>query len=126
MRLLIEATFWVCAGGVLYIYAGYPLLVWLSARLVPHPVAKAPFVGQVSVVISVRNEASLICSKMEQLLASPDAALVAEVHRSAFYERSQAMLDRIETLLQVSFPTEEKGYLLLHLCNLLQKVEEAK
>ena len=79
MRLLIEATFWVCAGGVLYIYAGYPLLVWLSARLVPHPVAKAPFVGQVSVVISVRNEAPLICSKMEQLLASPDAALVAEV-----------------------------------------------
>jgi len=28
--------------------------------------------------------------------------------------------------LQVSFPAEEKGYLLLHLCNLLQKVEEAR
>ena len=79
MRPLIEATFWICAGGVFYVYAGYPFLVWLSARLVPHPVAKEAFTGQVSVVISVRNEASLICSKMEQLLASPDAALVAEV-----------------------------------------------
>lgn len=62
----------------------------------------------------------------QETVAPLEAALVAEVHRSAFYERSQAMLDRIETLLQVSFPTEEKGYLLLHLCNLLQKVEEAR
>ena len=79
MRLLIEATFWICAGSVFYIYAGYPLLVWLLARVAPHPVVKAPFTGQVSVVISVQNEASSIYAKVEHLLAAPDAELVGEL-----------------------------------------------
>ena len=40
-----------------YVYAGYPALIGLWARLRPRPVRKGPFAGGVSVLIAAHNEA---------------------------------------------------------------------
>lgn len=79
MVKFLEMIFWICAVGIFYIYVGYPALIGLLARLFPRVVTKAPFVGRVSVVIAVHNEAVVIREKIGQLLSSADAALVGEV-----------------------------------------------
>ncbi len=30
---MIEAAFWICLSLIAYAYAGYPLTVWVAARL---------------------------------------------------------------------------------------------
>lgn len=63
----MTAAFWLCLGLVVYCYFGYPLLVWLWARLKPRPVARAPIEPAVSVVISLYNEEDVIVRKLENL-----------------------------------------------------------
>ena len=62
---------WVLAISVLllaYVYAGYPALIGLWARLRPRPVRKGPFAGGVSVLIAAHNEAAALPRKLENLL----------------------------------------------------------
>ena len=51
-----------------YVYAGYPALIGLWARLRPRPVRKGPFAGGVSVLIAAHNEAAALPRKLENLL----------------------------------------------------------
>ena len=62
---------WVLAISVFllaYVYAGYPALIGLWARLRPRPVRKGPFAGGVSVLIAAHNEAEALPRKLENLL----------------------------------------------------------
>jgi glycosyltransferase involved in cell wall biosynthesis len=78
--------FWLCVGLLVYVYAGYPLIAVVRARIRPRPVARAverrshpktiPFpdrriqdLPRVSIVVVAYNEASSIEGRLENLLA---------------------------------------------------------
>ncbi|MBN1270297.1 MAG: glycosyltransferase family 2 protein [Kiritimatiellae bacterium] len=72
-------VFWICGAGLLYIYLGYPVLVWALATLRPRPVRKAPFSGRVSVVVVAYNEETSVERKIRSLLTSDNAAQMGEI-----------------------------------------------
>ncbi len=61
--------FWVSVSMLLYIYAGYPLLVWLLARCFGREPAKRDITPSVSLLIPAYNEAAHIESKLRNSLA---------------------------------------------------------
>jgi cellulose synthase/poly-beta-1,6-N-acetylglucosamine synthase-like glycosyltransferase len=69
LSTIARALFWVCVVVVAYVYAGYPILLGLLARLFPrniHPVEE--FCPSVSLLISVYNEAAVIRKKIGNTL----------------------------------------------------------
>jgi glycosyltransferase involved in cell wall biosynthesis len=62
----LETVFWIAALGVVYPYAGYPLVMWLLGLLVGRPddAVGADPPPSVSMIIPVHNEASRIASKV--------------------------------------------------------------
>ncbi len=58
--------FWLGAAGVLYPYAGYPLLLWLCARVRPRPDGRgmAAELPTISMIVPVHNEASRLERKV--------------------------------------------------------------
>lgn len=80
MNLLWQIIFWGSVGGLAYIYAGYPLLIWWLARHRQAVVRKtdAPPV-RVSVVIVAYNEQSRLPRKLENLLSLEGAGLIDEI-----------------------------------------------
>lgn len=69
MKALAWASFWLGAGMQAYLYAVYPAILWLLARLAPRPVRKAPFTPTVSLVVPAHDEVSCIGAKLENCLA---------------------------------------------------------
>jgi cellulose synthase/poly-beta-1,6-N-acetylglucosamine synthase-like glycosyltransferase len=75
MLLCAQVCFWLLAAGVLYTYAGYPLLLALVARLRPRPVRRGPgHPRSVSIVVAVRNEELAIDRRLHELTAQLKAA----------------------------------------------------
>jgi cellulose synthase/poly-beta-1,6-N-acetylglucosamine synthase-like glycosyltransferase len=66
---MLTALFWIAVLGVVYVYAGYPLLLWLWNRRRPRPVSRGPHLPTVSVVIAARNEETAIGPKLANTLA---------------------------------------------------------
>jgi glycosyltransferase involved in cell wall biosynthesis len=64
----VKSIFWLSLVGVLYTYAGYPLAMWMLARLWPRPWKVAPIAPSVSVVLAVHNGVSLLPRKFQHLL----------------------------------------------------------
>lgn len=65
-------AYFVCWGSfwtLLYIFVGYPLLMWLWARVLPKPVRKQSYLPTVSVIIVVRDGVRHIRSKLKNLRA---------------------------------------------------------
>ncbi|HEY7292719.1 MAG TPA: glycosyltransferase family 2 protein [Vicinamibacterales bacterium] len=63
--------FWLCAAFIAYVYAGYPALLAVRARLVRRRsghVRPAPPLPSVSIVVAARNEAAVIARRVENLL----------------------------------------------------------
>ncbi len=75
----ITILFWLGVLGVAYIYAGYPLLIGMLARLFPKPVAKEPNNLSLSIIMSVHNEAPRIKAKVLNLLAAEQADRIREI-----------------------------------------------
>lgn len=65
----IELIFWFAAALILYTYAGYPLLLLVLTKLKKRPIMKSPIQPSVSVVLAVRNEASQIAARLQNLCA---------------------------------------------------------
>lgn len=62
--------FWVCAGLIVWVYAGYPLLLLLLNRLrAPRLVAQRAMTPRITVIVSAYNEADVIRAKIENSLA---------------------------------------------------------
>ena len=66
--MLVE-IFWVSAIFVLYIYAGYPFLLWLESIFCPHKIHKKYQLEypRVSVVIAAKNEEQNIKKRLENI-----------------------------------------------------------
>jgi poly-beta-1,6-N-acetyl-D-glucosamine synthase len=63
-------VFWVSLGLILYVYAGYPLVLaaWARVRRRAGPVVERPL-PPVSIVIAARNEAARLPARLDNLLA---------------------------------------------------------
>ena len=66
---MAAAIFWAAMALVVYVYAGYPCLIFLLARLRPRPVRKAPVLPTVSFIIAAYNEERVIAAKLENTFA---------------------------------------------------------
>lgn len=64
-----EIVFWAAAGFVVYTYAGYPLLLWLAARIWHRPIRRRRIEPRVSLLIPAYNEADVIAEKLRNSLA---------------------------------------------------------
>src|SRR5271154_158387 len=64
MRILFALSL----SGILYTYIGYPILIWMLARLRPRPWLAGQITPSVSIVLAVHNGVSLLPSKIQHLL----------------------------------------------------------
>jgi len=64
----VVPLFFISLGALLYIYFGYPLLLWLWKLLGAKPVMKGDILPTVSVLISVHNEERHIEERIRNLL----------------------------------------------------------
>lgn len=68
--MLVETGFWACLGWLLYVYAGYPMLLLLLGRLVGRDVRKSACEPSVSVIVAAFNEEReierTVTNKLEQ------------------------------------------------------------
>ncbi|MFV0442640.1 MAG: glycosyltransferase family 2 protein [Planctomycetaceae bacterium] len=71
--------YWLSIAGLAYIYVGYPLLVWLFARLRRRPIPRPHWSESVSVVIAGYNEGRRLAAKLDSLFASTAADHIVEV-----------------------------------------------
>jgi poly-beta-1,6-N-acetyl-D-glucosamine synthase len=66
----MEAVFWGAFGLVLYVYAGYPLVLAMWARMATRQrQSRGDHLPPVSVVMAARNEAARLPGRIENLLA---------------------------------------------------------
>jgi cellulose synthase/poly-beta-1,6-N-acetylglucosamine synthase-like glycosyltransferase len=67
---MAATIFWGMVATVVYVYAGFPLLVWLVSRLHPRPVRKRPVPPPtVSFIIAAYNEERSIAKKLANTFA---------------------------------------------------------
>ena len=64
----MRIIFWLSLAGILYTYAGYPVVMWMLSRLWPRPWTVSPISPSVSVVLAVHNGEALLQRKIEHLL----------------------------------------------------------
>src|SRR6187401_1238736 len=70
----MRTLFWISAAVVLYVYAGYPLLLAACARFVQRRPRKAHVVTSwpsISIVLAARNEGRRLSGRIRNLLDIP-------------------------------------------------------
>jgi biofilm PGA synthesis N-glycosyltransferase PgaC len=60
-------AFWVSGALLFYTFLGYPIWLYLSSRLRPHPVHRESIQPEVSVLMAVHNEAAALPAKLRNL-----------------------------------------------------------
>ena len=68
--ILLEIAFWTCAGLIVWTHLGYPLALWLLARV--RRAASLPGGGEaptVSLIIAAHDEEQMIAARVENALA---------------------------------------------------------
>jgi len=64
---MARTLFWISAAAVFYTFIGYPIAVWLLARVAGRTLRKADLTARVSVVIACHNEAKTIEARIKNL-----------------------------------------------------------
>jgi biofilm PGA synthesis N-glycosyltransferase PgaC len=99
-------AFWVSAAFIAYVYAGYPALLALWARVRPRPLAAAA-PGQhrpaVSIVVAARNEGERLAARLDNLLQLnyPAARRQIIVVSDGSTDDTLAVLDRYRSSVDV-------------------------
>ncbi len=75
----MHTVFWITFALLFYLYAGYPLFLWMLARWFGRPVRKGTTGQKCSVVISAYNEARTLPGKLRTLLSGRNGDCVEEV-----------------------------------------------
>jgi cellulose synthase/poly-beta-1,6-N-acetylglucosamine synthase-like glycosyltransferase len=65
----VKIAFWLSLSWILYTYVGYPMFVWMLARLKPRRWNVVPITPSVSIVLAVHNGVELLPRKIEHLLS---------------------------------------------------------
>jgi cellulose synthase/poly-beta-1,6-N-acetylglucosamine synthase-like glycosyltransferase len=68
-EILFPAIFIVAVTLILFVYAGYPALIFAISRLSPHHAIRADIQPRVSLIIAARNEEKDIAAKLGNALA---------------------------------------------------------
>ena len=66
--ILIALLFWVSVGGILYTYFGYPVLIFLLAKMIHKPEAYQSYQPSVTLLIAAYNEEAVIEDKIKNSL----------------------------------------------------------
>jgi len=64
----VKIVFWLSLIGILYTYAGYPVVMWMVSRLRPRRWTAGAITPSVSIVLAVHNGATMLPRKIEHLL----------------------------------------------------------
>lgn len=64
-----KIVFWCCLAVCVYIYFGYPALLWIVSKLRPRPVAEAEVTPRATFIIPAYNEERNIAAKIENTLS---------------------------------------------------------
>ena len=65
VELIAKIVFWASIAALAYVYAGYPLLVYLLSRIAPKPVRRGAIEPSVTILITAYNEEKAIREKLE-------------------------------------------------------------
>ena len=65
----MAVVLWGAVATVVYVYLGYPCVIFVLAQLRPRPVRKEPIVPTVSFIIAAYNEEAAIGAKLANTLA---------------------------------------------------------
>jgi cellulose synthase/poly-beta-1,6-N-acetylglucosamine synthase-like glycosyltransferase len=66
--IITQVIFWISAAALLYVYVGYPLLVYLLSLIRPLEVKKSDVAPTVTILITAYNEEKAIRAKLENTL----------------------------------------------------------
>jgi len=66
---MIKLLFWISVAFPLYVYIGFPLLLWLLQALVRRGPRKQPIEPSVSLLVAAYNEAAVIADKIRNSVA---------------------------------------------------------
>jgi biofilm PGA synthesis N-glycosyltransferase PgaC len=102
----MAAAFWVSAAVIAYVYAGYPALLWLWARVHARPLAPAAprqHRPAVSIVVAARNEGERLAARLDNLLQLdyPSARRQIIVVSDGSTDNTLAVLDRYLSAVDV-------------------------
>jgi poly-beta-1,6-N-acetyl-D-glucosamine synthase len=101
-------AFWLSAGVVTYTYVGYPIWLWVRARLRPRPVQRRTYEPSVSIVMVARNEERVIEHKLRNL-----AGLDYPPERCQIIVVSDGSNDGTEAILR-SYANQQRVHLVLN------------
>jgi len=65
----VKVVFWLSLAGIVYTYAGYPIFMWMLARMRHLAWKTEPIAPSVSIVLAVHNGVTLLGEKIQHLLA---------------------------------------------------------
>jgi glycosyltransferase involved in cell wall biosynthesis len=66
---MTKLWFWISAGFTLYVYLGYPLVIWTLQAVFGSSARKQPIEPSVSLLVAAYNEAAVIAEKIRNSLA---------------------------------------------------------
>ena len=69
MNALAMVVFAVCAAVTVYIYFGYPALIYLLAKVRPRPIARAEVEPSMTLIVPLYNEEQFVERKIRNSLA---------------------------------------------------------
>ena len=95
---MAAVVFWGAIAMLVYVYAGYPLLVFVLARLRPRPVRRGPELPSVSFIVAAYNEEAVIADKLRNTLAIDYPA-----DRLEIIVASDGSTDRTEEIVRTQF-----------------------
>jgi cellulose synthase/poly-beta-1,6-N-acetylglucosamine synthase-like glycosyltransferase len=107
----VKIVFWLSLIGVLYTYAGYPLLMWALARLRPQPWKTGPITPSVSIVLAVHNGAALLPQKIQHLVSLdyPNITQIIIVSDGSTDGTAELLAHEQHPLAKVIFIDEHRG-----------------
>jgi poly-beta-1,6-N-acetyl-D-glucosamine synthase len=65
----MKTLFWISAALVVYVYFGYPILLWLLRFLIRHPETKERVEPSITLLVAAHNESDVIAAKLQNALA---------------------------------------------------------
>ncbi len=81
MIVAVTILFWLALAWLLYVFVGYPLVMWIIARLRPRPVdADASYRPRVAFVMAAYNEAANIRQRIDNYLSLEYPRELLEFH----------------------------------------------